>query len=169
MELSIRRVAKQSSVTGESFEPGDIVESFLFRNTEGDLERSDLRPEESATFTVPENLLCRWRHRVRELDESDAAARRQSLASAEEMFNSLLEGMPKDTGVEGAVAARSREQLVLLNLLVLVLERRRVLKAVGGGAGNFWHVREKRPVRVPRVELDPAEIAPLLVELDGLL
>ena len=43
MDLSIRRVAKDSTLSGAPLVPGEVVESFLFRNAEGELERADLR------------------------------------------------------------------------------------------------------------------------------
>lgn len=168
MEISIRRIAKESSLSGEKFEPGDVAESFLYRNPEGELERADLHLSELEAFEVPETLLCRWRHRVRDADTSEADARKRSIASAEEMFLALLEREAElPEGEPLAMESRTaREQLVLLNLLALMLERRRILKAIPGG---YWHTREKRNLRIRRVDLDPAEIAPLLVELENLI
>ncbi|MFP4283328.1 MAG: hypothetical protein ACLFU2_11950 [Opitutales bacterium] len=175
-------MAKTSSLSGEPFAVGDTVESFLFRGAQGELERADLRPSEVPAWPMPEGLLCRWRHRVRERDDAEGDARRRSLATAEELFLALLEaGGEKpaegadeaaEVGNEEAVgesARPPRERLIFLNLLALMLERRRVLKPIGRRPGLYRYMPEKRELRVPLVELDPAEVVPFIEELDALL
>lgn len=175
MDLSIRRVAKTSSLSGDSFEAGELVESFLFRDAEGILERADLRRAEVEGWSAPGAVICRWQHRIKTPSDDEAESRRQSLASAEEMFLALA-GLGESEVEEGATppaappeAPESRERSVLLNLLALLLERKRVLKPVRGRPGHFLYGSEKRPVNVPRIDLDPREIVPLVAELDGLL
>ena len=170
MDLSIRRVAKTSSLSGVAFEERETVVCFLYRGTDGELERADLREEEVASWHATGPILCRWRHRLRPVASDDAEARRQSLASAEELFFALVG--EETTEAEGALPGgdrAERDRAILLNLLALMLERKRVLKAIRGQPGNFLYGPEKKVVRVLPVELDPLEIAPLVAELEGLL
>jgi hypothetical protein len=171
MDLSIRRVAKTSSLSGDVFGDGETVECFLYRGSAGELERADLREGEVEAWEAPGAVLCRWRHRLRPAAKSEAEARRQTLATAEELFLALLEPAPANDAAEdpGAEARAARERAILLHLLALMLERKRVLKPVRGRPQCYLLGPEKRVIEVARVELDPREIAPLVAELEGLL
>lgn len=169
MDLSIRRVAKSSSLSGESFAEGELVESFLYRNSENVLERADLRASEVEHWPVPDGLLCRWRHRVRSVALSDSEARRQSVASAEEMFLAMVDAQTSDQAPVDPSVEHAQDPAVLLNLLALLLERKRVLKPVAGRLGRYYYGSEKRIIEVLRVDLEPLKIVPLLEELEALL
>jgi hypothetical protein len=164
MEISIRRVAKQSTLSGVGFTDGELVECILYRSDEGVLERADLRGEEWADWKAPGEVFCRWRHRYKISQDSDSDAERRSLATAEEIFLGLLE----EAGADPSEDKLKREQLILLNLIALMLERRRVLKPLSA-PGHYRYMPEKRDLRLPLIELEPLEIAGLISELDALL
>ena len=88
------------------------------------------------------------------------------MQSAEELFLSLAATIAE----EGGAGDQPREEpLILLNLLALMLERKRVLRAVPEHPERYWHGREKQLVVVPRTDLSPERILPLVAELDALL
>lgn len=165
MEFSIRRVARQSTVSGVAFVEGEEVACILYRSAEGLLERADLREVERAEWSEPGPVLCRWRHRFKPAADSDSE--RTSLATAEEIFLGLLEEL--GASESEACSEAKRERLVLLNLTALMLERRRILKPLGSRKGHYRYMPEKRDLTVPFIELDPREICGLLSEIDALL
>ena len=152
MEISLRSVAKSSTASGEAFGPGDRVESFLCRGESGEIERADLRPSEVPGWTAPGPLLCRWTHRIREDRDEGLDARRSALQTAEELFFALHEAESGAETTEDPRAAMDRR--VLLTLLALLLERKRVLRVRGRG-GLYWHPAGKREFRITPVELTP--------------
>ncbi len=168
MDFSLRSVARQSPLSGRTFEPGDGVESFLFRQEDGELERVDLHQDEVGQWQAPGAVLCRWRHKVRDRDDADANARRSALLSAEELFFALLEA--EASSKEGSEAAEVvRDRRVLLTLLALLLERRRAIKARRGGKGLYWHPGTKRELRITPMNLTPEEILSVQEQLADLV
>ena len=114
-------------------------------------------------------MLCRWQHRLKATAEDEAAARKQSLASAEELFIALLEAEEGEGQEDEASPEEAENRMILINLLALHLERKRVLRPARGRPGHHVYGPEKREIKVPRTELDPSKILPLLEDLDGLL
>lgn len=148
MEWQIKTISRKSSRTGKAFEPGDVAVSLIFMNSaEKEIARADLHESELSEFELPGELLGRWRRVIRDPNE-EAVNASETLASAEDFFFSLFEGDEN---------TQTKERETLKHLLGLMLERKRVLRAIGPrqtqGAQNYLHVKSKQEIRVPIVEM----------------
>jgi hypothetical protein len=148
MEWQIKTIARKSSLSGEAFIPGDRVVCLIFKDEHsGELGRADLRPNEIESFELPGEVLGRWSRVVKDPDDEDAHAR-ETMASAEDFFFSLY---------ENEQAEAQEESDMLKHLLSLMLERKRVLRAVGErqnkGEQRYLHVKTKRELTVPIVDI----------------
>jgi hypothetical protein len=150
MDFPIRPVGEVCAVCGRAFVPGDRVWSCLFRGEDGAIGRVDALEEERKELQLPEAVLCQWSHRMREPAVSEAEARRAALQSAEDVFLSLYE--------DGEANSADQDQLKFF--LALQLERKRILRPLGGG--RYRHVPSKREFTVPQLELTPELVAGFL-------
>lgn len=148
MELEIQAAGRTCAVSGEPFRPGMMMVSILHRAEDGQLVRTDVA--EGADFTFEGRLVCRWKHRVRARGE-DAANRKRQLEGAEEVFLAFFDD---PEGTDTGFAEEERD--LLRHLLALLLERKRVLRRLA--AGRYWHVRQKRELHVPSVDIDPLKL-----------
>jgi hypothetical protein len=84
---------------------------------------------------------------VKDPDEEGAQAR-ETMASAEDFFFSLFEGAPSEA---------QEESDMLKHLVALMLERKRVIRALGtrktSGEQIYLHVKTKREFSVPVAEI----------------
>ena len=150
MEWQIKRMGRQSVVSGHTFQSGDRLVSLLYVDPEeGELGRADMLSEESDRFEAPGEILGRWTRTFRET-EDEATAPRGGVADAEELFVSLFEEAPERDA--------SDERAALQHLLALMLERKRILKREDGGSGDrntqrYRHVRRKETFEVPVVSI----------------
>lgn len=148
MEWHIKTIARKSSLSGEAFEPGDRVVCLIYMDGRlGELGRADLKPEEIKGFVIPGEVLGRWSRVVKDPDD-EAANARETTASAEDFFFSLFENADPEA---------REESDILKHLLSLMLERKRVLRAViprqTEGEQTYLHVKSKREVVVPIVDI----------------
>lgn len=157
MDISIRSVAGQSSISGQAFQPGQRVWSLLYRTEEGQLERVDLMPDEVETFSPEGSIICKWSQLIKEKEESEAEARRAALQSTEEIFLSLYEDTATADAESGETPLLEETRDRLKFFLALQLERKRILRALGGR--RFLHVPSKREFVVPDLELTPEMLA----------
>ena len=120
MEWQIKTIARNSTLSGEAFKPGDRVVCLIFMGGVGELGRAD--------------------------DESNTAS--ETMASAEDFFFSLFENESPDT---------KEESDMLKHLLSLMLERKRVLRAIGDrkstGEQSYRHVKTKQMIQVPIMDI----------------
>ena len=161
MELSIQSVGTESVHSGKAFLPGDRIWSVLYRSAEGSFVRADVFEEEREALNPDGDILCQWGHRVKPVRTTEADGKRAELQTAEEVFLSLFEteeGDEEETAGEGVKAARDR----LKFFLSLQLERKRILRPLGGG--RYRHMPSKREFRVPQLELTPELVASHLKE-----
>lgn|GEM_PF-230809 len=148
MEWQIKTIARKSTLSGEAFNPGDRVVCLIYKDEQaGDLGRADLRPQEVEAFELPGEVLGRWTRVVKDPDDESASAR-ETMASAEDFFFSLYENdQPK----------AQEESDMLKHLLSLMLERKRVLRAIGdrktSGEQTYLHVKTKGELKVPIVDI----------------
>ena len=144
MEWRIKTIAQKSALSGKCFIPGDRVVCLIYKDKqEGELARVDLRPEEMERFEIPGEVLGRW-VRIIPNPEDEITNSHEIIASAEDFFFSLFEEEKKD----------SREETDMLkHLLSLMLERKRVLRAIGNrkrsGEQCYLHIKTKDEISVP--------------------
>jgi hypothetical protein len=167
IEWNVRPGAKVSVVSGEPFTEGDRIVCLLFATDQpGELGRADLLEAELDAFKLNGTLLGRWSRVVKSAADEAKEAQRLTAASAESLFFSLFDdarsapaAVDNEADWEQALALRA----VLQHFVGLLLERRRILKAVGrrsiSGRQNYWHPKEKRNFEVPVCELSPMMIA----------
>ena len=148
MEWQIKTIARNSTLSGEAFRPGDQVVCIIFKGKEaGEIGRADLRPDEVEVFGLPDEVLGRWARVVK--DPSDEIATvKETMASAEDFFFSLFENESPDN---------KEESDMLKHLLSLMLERKRVLRCIGdrksSGEQSYRHVKTKQLIQVPIVDI----------------
>jgi hypothetical protein len=158
MDWAIKSLSRLSFASGHAFMPGEKVNCVIFRGPDG-LQRADVTEIEGREWQPPGEVLGRWSRRVE--DESAAAKRRLALASAEEVFLALIQepggaGLDKD---------------LLLQLLALMIERKRILRPQGrpvDGRQRYWHPRLQQEFSVPYQELTPERLVALREQLHHL-
>lgn len=148
MDWQIKTIARKSSLSEQVFNSGDEVISLIYvSNDDGELARDDLLAAEADGFEVQGDLLGRWARILKDPEASTVSASEQ-MASAEGFFLSLYQN-----NTEAAEA----ESNALKHLLALMLERKRVLRAVGPrmkqGEQRYLHTKQKQEYLVPVVEI----------------
>jgi hypothetical protein len=167
IEWNVRPGAKASTMSGNPFSEGDRIVCLLFATDQpGELGRADLLEAELETFKLTGTLLGRWSRIVKSAADEAKEAQRMTAASAESLFFSLFDDVEAEVvAVAEEVDPQQAQALreVLQHFLALLLERRRILKAVGRrsleGKQSYWHPKEKRSFEVPICELSPTSIA----------
>ncbi|MGJ8639329.1 MAG: hypothetical protein ACSHYA_08035 [Opitutaceae bacterium] len=148
MDWQIKTIARKSSLSETPFEPGERVTCLIYKlSGEDELGRADLLDTELDDFEIPGEVLGRWTRVVKDPDD-ESANTRETMASAEDFFFSLFE-------VEQPEA--KEESDMLKHLLSLMLERKRVLRAIGPrqseGQQTYRHVKTKQELMVPVVDI----------------
>ena len=148
MEWQIKTIARNSTLSGKAFKPGDQVVCLIYKGNEaGELGRADLLPGEVDSFGLPDEVLGRWARVVQNPDDENTSAS-ETIASAEDFFFSLFENKSLNT---------KEESDMLKHLLSLMLERKRVIRAIGDrksiGEQSYIHVKTKQVVQVPIMDI----------------
>lgn len=148
MEWQIKTIARKSSLSATPFNPGDRIVCLIYQEAgEGELGRADLLESEVESFEIPGEVLGRWSRVVKDPDDEKANLS-ETMASAEDFFFSLYENDEPD-------AADVSD--ILKHLLSLMLERKRVLRAIPprqtSGQQPYLHVKTKQELMVPVVEI----------------
>ncbi|MFO8027338.1 MAG: hypothetical protein R6U56_06720 [Opitutales bacterium] len=148
MDWQIKTLSKKSTLSGEGFNPGDRAVSLVFVDEEaGELGRADLHEHELAELPLPGEVLGRWTWVMKDPEEGAPSAG-DRVASAEDFFFSLF---------ENAADTEPEQSDALKHLLALMLERKRVLRAVGprqhSGHQTYRHVKTKQELNVPVTEI----------------
>ncbi len=149
MEWHIKTIARKSSLSATPFNPGERIICLIYKEAEeGEMGRADLLESEVEAFDLPGEVLGRWSRIVKEPTD-EGTSTRETMASAEDFFFSLYESAPTEASRE--------ESDMLKHLLALMLERKRVLRAIGPrqttGQQTYRHVKTKQELAVPVVEL----------------
>jgi len=148
MEWHFKSIARKSSLSQLSFNPGDRVVCLIFKDVEaGEMGRADVLLDEVDTYVLPGEILGRWVRVVKDPDDESTNVR-ETVASAEDFFLSLYENDQTDGLAESDA---------LKHLLALMLERKRVVRALGKrqttGTQLYRHVKTKQEIEVPIVEI----------------
>ena len=148
MEWQFKSIARKSSLSQISFAAGDRVVCLIFKDIDaGEMARADVLLDELEAYRLPGEILGRWMRVVKDPDD-DCSNVRETLASAEDFLLSLY---------ENDKPAAQEESDALKHLLALMLERKRVLRALGkrqtGGLQLYRHVKTKQELEVPVVEI----------------
>lgn len=134
---------------------------FLYLETDATIRRVDVLEREAGDYTPPGRLLGRWRRVVKAPEEEVREQQKQRLVASEEVFLSLFfeEAQP------------SEEADALKQLLALMLERKRILRAEGrpqDGFQVYLHVPSKQHYRVPMRSLTSEVLAQMQSQLNVL-
>lgn len=148
MDWQIKTLSRKSTLSGQSFEPGDRAISLVFVDDEaGELGRADLHEGELSELQLPGQVLGRWSWVMKD-PEAGATNAADTVASAEDFFLSLFENEAGDE--------RDRSD-ALKHLLALMLERKRILRAVAprqvSGTQIYRHAKTKQEFQVPVAEI----------------
>jgi hypothetical protein len=132
------------------FNPGDRIVCIIFKDdAAGEVGRVDLLQDEADDYKPTGEVLGRWSRVVKHPDEEGVSAK-ETMASAEDFFFSLYES----EAAEDDAASNA-----LKHILALMLERKRVLRALGRrraeGAQTYLHVKQKKNFDVPVVDISP--------------
>jgi hypothetical protein len=84
MDIAIRSVGEVSGLTENPFTPGDTVWSYLYRTTDGYIERLDILSTEKDQLELEGTVICRWSQLIKEKGVTEAEERRAALQSADE-------------------------------------------------------------------------------------
>ncbi|MEX0326757.1 MAG: hypothetical protein AB3N33_11790 [Puniceicoccaceae bacterium] len=159
MDIAIRSVGKLSGYSETPFHAGDVVWSYLYRTPEGFIDRLDILEQERDEVELEGAVICRWSQQIKEKGVTEAEEKRSALQSADEIFLSLFEE-PAEAGEAGLVD-ETRDRLKFF--LALQLERKRILKRLGGQ--RFRHMPTKRELTVPDMEITPELISAFQEEI----
>lgn len=162
MDWQFKPTARVSVISGESFQEGERIECFIFLDEDAVIQRADVKSNELDTFQVPQTLLGRWSRVVKTPDEEKREAQKQALATSEDIFLSLFA-----EGIEN-----SDEQATLKQILALMLERKRILRAVGTvqqEVQRYLHVKTKDEYLVPMRMLNPEQLVRVESQLEAII
>ncbi|MBO7520901.1 MAG: hypothetical protein J6T16_01500 [Opitutales bacterium] len=163
MDWQIKTLSKKSSQSGAELKAGDAVVCVVFLNEAGELDRRDFLKSEFEGRPFGGKYIGKWERVVSENPEEDERqARRMAIAGSEDFFISLYD--------DEAVEVEQKD--VLKQMLALLLERRRILRAKGRPEGGFQlyvHSSSKREFLVPQKELNEELISSIQTQIDAFL
>lgn len=165
MDWQIKPLAHKSAVSGETLNIGEKVVCFIFVDENAEIQRIDIREQETEQFPRPESILGRWTRVVKSRGEEEREAREQQMATAEDIFFSLFNVADGD---EETVSERE----TLKQVLALMLERKRILRSQGkvkDGYQHYLHVKTKRELSVSMHELTVDQLISLQEKLEALV
>ncbi|QYM80560.1 hypothetical protein K0B96_08125 [Horticoccus luteus] len=148
MDLNLQPRATTCFVSGQPFEAGNRVASFLVRATSLDVVRYDVLEAQAAGFSPEGFVACSWVQAYKPRLAGENADRALKLTS-ENLFFTLIDPLTEPTP----------ENTRLVQFLALMLERKRTLKPRGlspdGTKNVYEHAKTKQRVEVPAGELTP--------------
>ncbi len=150
MDLTLQSLAPRCHLTGRGFAEGERVVSFLVRDVSqgGAVVRYDVAEATQADFMTPGPVACRWVQLFKARKAEENAERTLKL-TAETLFLAL-----SDPANE-----RTTENERLLQVLALMLERKRVLRPKGRSADRRRFVYEHAKLHSLH-EIEAAELSP---------
>lgn len=152
-------------MSGQKFEPGDIVVCLIYVDLNGDLARMDILEAEEAEVAIePSSIMGRWKREVKQ-PGTDSEAKQQAIQSAEDLFLSLFAQNSEDK-------EEVEDLKILKHFLSLMLERKRLLKAVPprslSGTQAYIYTKTKETYNVPVVDVTPEALMKVQTIIDDL-
>ena len=140
MELNLQSLASECYATKTAFSEGDRIISNLMRQSDGEFIRIDFLESVQESFDIPGDLLCRWTI-IFKPEPPPENIERDVRLTAENLFLELTSAGEDQSG----------ENTVLVQFLVLMLERKRVLRERGMSDDGQWRVLEYGPEKTPHL------------------
>jgi hypothetical protein len=162
MDWQVKPIARTCAASGQELHVGDSVVCVVFKPLGGNIERADVLKDHATHFTPNGLLLGRWTREVKERNEEEHAHRAQLLASREELFLSLYDDDADPSGDKG----------VLKHILAMLLERKRIIRAMGPADKGFipyQHASSKQTFLVPALDLQPSHLLQVGTALEMLV
>lgn len=163
MDWQIKTLSKKSFGSGAELKPGDVVVSVIFVNEANELDRRDFLKKELEENPFEGKFVGKWERVVSENPEEDERqARRMAIAGSEDFFLSLYD----ENGVE------VEQKDVLKQMLALLLERKRILRAKGrpqNGVQLYVHSSSKREFLVPQKELGEDLVSNIQTQINAFM
>lgn len=151
-EWQVQPLSRKCAVTGEALKPGDHVVCVVVKPVGAEIARFDVAESRLADFKPDGLVLGRWKRDVKERDDEDRETRLRLLATREEFFISLFADAADPEG----------DKAVLKQLLALLLERKRIIRAIGApvaGMQLYRHGRSGEEYAVPVGDISPEQVA----------
>lgn len=161
-EWQVQPLSRRCAVSGEPLKPGDSVVCVIVKPVGAEITRFDVAESRLAEFNPDGIVLGRWARVVKDRNDEDKETRLRLLATREEFFLSLFSDAADPDG----------DKAVLKQLLALLLERRRILRAVGtpsNGVQLYKHVRTGDEYAVPVGDITPEQVARVQTALEVLV
>ena len=157
-EWHLKTISRQSKLTGNPFEAGQRIISYIYKDNNGEIHRTDIHANDASKYHAPGVLLGWWEQELRN-DDNELEAKKQIINSSEELFLSLFE--------DEEIEAEERE--VIKFLLALMLERKKILKpllkAPVGKVQKYLHQRTDKEYEVPLVDLTAKSVQGVMEQL----
>lgn len=164
LDWQIKPLSKKSAISGRDIVAGDTVVCAVFIDPTGNLDRLDCHADEFDSAKIGGKIIGRWERVVSAHPEEDErAARKMALSSSEDFFVSLFDEI---------VEVKTDEIEVVKQMLALLLERKRILRAVGrpsGGYQKYIQSSTKREFNVPQKNLDGELIIKIQNQLGSII
>jgi hypothetical protein len=162
MEWQFKPLSRRCAVCNEPLKSGDKVVCVVFKPQGAEIERADMLAERAGEFQPNGIELGRWTREVKDHAEEEREARLQLLATREEFFLSLFANADDPDGTKA----------VLKQLLALMLERKRIIRALGrpvNGVQRYLHVRTRDEYDVPANDFAPEQLVAIQPVLETLV
>ncbi|MFI3290452.1 MAG: hypothetical protein R3Y46_01080 [Opitutales bacterium] len=163
MDWQIRSISKKSDMSGTELREGDVVISAIFVDDGSNLDRIDVLKSEFDANNFPQKILGMWERTLSNGEDYDEKlSKKLALASSEDFFLSMFQ--------ENTTQVQERD--ILKMLLALLLERKRVLRALGRpvrGVQKYLHIATKKEFEVEQLEISLELIIKIQSQLDALI
>ena len=164
LDWQIKPLSKKSAISGRDIVAGDTVVCAVFIDSAGNLDRLDCHADEFEASKINGKIIGRWERVVSAHPEEDErAARRMALSSSEDFFVSLFD----ESG-----DVKTDETDVIKQMLALLLERKRIIRAIGrpcAGFQKYVQTSTKREFNVPQRNLDGELIIKIQNQLGSII
>lgn len=170
MEWQLKPLSKNCGLSGELFKPGEKIYCFIFKDSNNEIARMDVKESVYTNDKLPKSLLGKWvrvaqPHKSEQKKELESI-HNENLSAAEALFISTYEhDIPSVESFE--------EKILIQQLLSLFLERKKILKREKYSSNNleitYQHIPSKKTYSVPQKKFSIETIIKLQKELNIIL